>query len=201
MPDGTVGTRSMKSDIETLSVRSLARVVQTIGVDLGKRILRPGVDAYDRADYEVALSHFTETVASCPQLSEDLRPHIRICERVLSVVQTDDDILYRVSVAAWKHSSWLMKLRRRAYALQVRCKYCGHYTPYVAPDHGFAYLGSNNCKRCKRGYPVPEFGWDSMDGQAYIYYRHSVTEDEFYAEFEQEYDVYPDHTHFMKKSE
>jgi len=66
---------------------------------------------------------------------------------------------------------------------------------------GTAYLGSNNCAVCGRGYPVPDFAWDGIDGLAYIYYRHSVTEDAFYAEFEADYDVHPDRTHFMKAKE
>ena len=53
---------------------------------------------------------------------------------------------------------------------------------------------------CVHGYPVPEFAWDGVDGQAYIYYRHSVNEPEFYKEFEEEYDANPDHTFFLRKN-
>ena len=36
---------------------------------------------------------------------------------------------------------------------------------------------------------MPDFVWDSLDGQAYIYYRRSVSEEQFYREFEELFDV------------
>jgi hypothetical protein len=46
---------------------------------------------------------------------------------------------------------------------------------------------------------MPDFAWDGIDGQAYIYYRNSVTEKEFYREFEAQFDVEVDHTAFLAK--
>jgi hypothetical protein len=67
-----------------------------------------------------------------------------------------------------------------------RCKYCGHYTGYRSPDEGDAYMGTNNCEICGRGYPMPSARWDTDWGQSYIYQRGSVSDPEFYKEFEQE---------------
>lgn len=83
--------------------------------------------------------------------------------------------------------------------MKLRCKFCGHFTSYFDPDEGFAYIGGNNCENCGRGYPMPDFAWDGIDGQAYIYYRNSVTEPEFYREFEAQFDVEVDHKVFLKK--
>ena len=44
-----------------------------------------------------------------------------------------------------------------------------------------------------------DFIWDGIDGQAYIYYRNSVTEEAFYWEFEEQFDVEVDHRVFLKK--
>lgn len=74
---------------------------------------------------------------------------------------------------------------------KVRCKYCGHYTHYIAPNEGFAYMDSNNCSICGRGYPMPSTMWDTDWGKAYMYERGSVTEPEFYQEWEEENPSYP----------
>ncbi|MFA5166982.1 MAG: hypothetical protein WC530_00470 [Candidatus Omnitrophota bacterium] len=68
----------------------------------------------------------------------------------------------------------------------LRCKHCGHYTGYRSPDEGDAYMGTNNCEICGRGYPMPSARWDTDWGQSYIYQRGSVSDPEFYKEFEQE---------------
>lgn len=74
---------------------------------------------------------------------------------------------------------------------KLRCKYCGHYTNYIAPDDDVAYLGNNNCSNCGRGYPMPSCYWDTESGQKYMYERRSVTDPEFYVEFEKEHPFYP----------
>lgn len=74
---------------------------------------------------------------------------------------------------------------------KVRCKYCGHYTHYIAPNEGFAYMDSNNCSVCNRGYPMPSMMWDTDWGRAYMYERGSVTEPEFYREWEEEHPSHP----------
>jgi len=73
-----------------------------------------------------------------------------------------------------------------------RCKYCGHYTQYIPPNHSFAYLFlENHCRVCGRGYPMPTAFWDSEGGKAYMYERGSVCDPEFYATFELEHPQYP----------
>ena len=110
----------------------------------------------------------------------------------------------------WKNKSFIYKLfnrKKKPYfqtgllesQTKVRCKYCGHYTSYIGPDTGFAYMDGNNCEVCNRGYPVPTIYWDNIDGQAYIYYRGSVTDDDFYNDFERKHDVSPGRDYFMKK--
>ncbi len=74
---------------------------------------------------------------------------------------------------------------------KIRCKYCGHYTEHIHPNSGLAYLGSNNCSVCNRGYPAPSIAWDSIEGQNYIYNRGSVTDREFYEEFEKNNPEHP----------
>jgi hypothetical protein len=74
---------------------------------------------------------------------------------------------------------------------KLKCKYCGHYTNYIPPNEGLAYLESNNCGICGRGYPMPSIHWDSDWGQTYIYERGSVSEKKFYKEFEAMNPDYP----------
>lgn len=69
---------------------------------------------------------------------------------------------------------------------KFRCKHCGHYTGYIPPNEGFAYMGSNNCYVCGRGYPMPSVMWDTNWGQSYMYERGSVTEKEFYEDYERQ---------------
>jgi hypothetical protein len=77
------------------------------------------------------------------------------------------------------------------FARRGRCKHCGHYTAFIAPNDGLAYFGSNNCEICGRSYPMPSVRWDSEEGRRYMYERGSVTEPEFYREFEAAHPAYP----------
>jgi hypothetical protein len=199
MPDGSKGTRSLMDDFQTLRGRIFGRLRNALGDDEANRLVLPGINAYNFADYESALGYFVEAVKHHPEISEELRPHIRICQRVLATVLSRDDISYRDVFTKWERAPRLLRYFRGTPVFKVRCKYCGHYTPYIDPEDGLAYFNSNNCGLCGRGYPVPNFAWDGLDGQAYIYYRHSVTEPEFYKEFEEEYDPNPDHTFFLRK--
>ncbi len=198
-PEGVAAKRSLLEDFRTLRARIFIRIEKTIGDEAANRLVLPGINAYNTAEYENALSHFSEAFRESPQLADELKPHIHICRRVIATERIPDDRAYLDQVRKWESSSRLRKLFSKAHILKVRCKYCRHFTPYNDPDQGLAYLGTNNCQVCGRGYPVPDFAWDGVDGQAYIYYRHSVTEPQFYSEFEEQYDVYPDHTFFMAK--
>ena len=196
-PDGLKGTRSKMTDFQTLRGRIFARIQKA--APESEPILIHGRNSYNEANYQSALNSFRETTDKFPKLSEELAPHIEICKRVLKVSLNSDDRSYEESMAKWNGTSKVFRVFKTEPEYKIRCKYCGHYTPYHDPEDGFAYLGTNNCVICGRGYPAPDFAWDGIDGQAYIYYRNSVKEAEFYREFESRYEVNPDHTHFLKK--
>jgi len=66
----------------------------------------------------------------------------------------------------------------------IRCKYCGSYTEYIGPNEpAFGLIDRNNCSKCNRMYPVPDFYWDSWEGLEYMESRHSVPEGAFYKEY------------------
>ncbi len=198
--DGSRGTRSKDEDWQTVRYRIFDRLRSMLSVsELNVHLLR-GVSAYRVAAYEPALEYFDEAVKIHPELAEEIRPHILICKRVLSAKMTIEDLSYRDKLEKWNAVPRFIKFFKRSPEVKIRCKYCGHYTRYINPEEGFAYFNRNNCEICHRGYPVPDFAWDGIDGQAYIYYRGSVSEKEFYKEFEDEYDVFPDHTFFMEKT-
>ena len=199
MPDGGTAKRSRMDDFRTLRARIFIRIERTVGNEVGNRLVIPGINAYNTAKYENALNLFSEATCEFTQLIDELEPHIHICRRVVSAEKSPEDRAYLDQVKKWEKTSRLVKLFAKAPMLKVRCKYCGHFTPYIDPNQGFAYLDANNCQVCGRGYPAPDFAWDGVDGQAYIYYRHSVTEPQFYSEFEEQYDVHPDHTFFLAK--
>ncbi len=194
--DGSPGQRSLMGDFQTLRARIFQRL-QTIAPDC-EDVVMAGVNAYNVGDYEAALAHFSEAISGRPVLLDELAPHVRSCKRALLAVPSKADILYRDARSAWLRLPRLLRWLRRDPGHKLRCKYCGHYTLFIHPESGVAYFGMNNCAVCGRGYPVPDFAWDGIDGLAYIYYRNSVTEDAFYAEFEADYDVHPNRTHFMK---
>jgi hypothetical protein len=176
------------------------------------RLVIPGINAYNQGEYQRALSLFLGSIMEIPAFEEELRPHINICNRVIHTVLSPHDIEYSDAYTNWERLPFFMKWFRRAPRLKrrskygahftsyprfkLRCKYCGHFTSYIDPNEGFAYLRQNNCENCGRGYPMPDFAWDGIDGQAYIYYRNSVTEPEFYREFEAQFDVEVDHKVF-----
>jgi hypothetical protein len=192
--DGTKGTRSKMEDFRSVRARIFARL-QT--VDEASAVL-PGINAYNQGDYEAALSLFLASVKEVPACEEELRPHINICKRVIHSILSRPDIGYRDARSKWERFPFFIKWFRQAPPLKLRCKYCGHFTTYLDPNDGLAYLGGNNCEHCGRGYPIPDFAWDGIDGQAYTYYRNSVTEAEFYREFEAQFDVEVDHRVFFR---
>ncbi|MGH7014761.1 MAG: hypothetical protein ACREEL_11520 [Stellaceae bacterium] len=191
--DGKKGTRSKMEDARSVRSRVWARLEKT---DKDSALL-PGINAYNQGDYEIALSIFLGSAADIPACEEEIRPHIIICKRVVHSVLSPTDIEYRRACSKWEQLLIFAKWVKKSPPLKLRCKYCGHYTEYIDPDAGVAYLGLNNCENCGRGYPMPDFAWDGIDGQAYIYYRNSVREPEFYQEFEKQFDVEIDHRVFL----
>ncbi len=198
--NGSIGTRTTSKDFESLPRRIFIRIGKLITREDFEKILLPGVNAYNYGKYEEAIKFFKDIINICPKVEEEIHPYIEICNRVIATKKNEEDIAYEESVSKWlKKPIIIQKLfKGSAPIFKIRCKYCGHYTPCIDPMSGVAYLGLNNCEICGRGYPVPDHAWDSIDGQAYIYYRHSVTEEEFYKEFEDKYEVNPDHTYFLK---
>jgi len=66
----------------------------------------------------------------------------------------------------------------------IRCKYCGKYTRYINPNEPtFGFMNSNNCNKCGRMYPMPDFHWDGWEGLDYMENRHSVPDEKFYSEY------------------
>ncbi|OGT32477.1 MAG: hypothetical protein A2W28_08205 [Gammaproteobacteria bacterium RBG_16_51_14] len=197
-PDDTLGLRSNFEDGESLPRRIFIRIRKLMGDNNPDELILPGINAFNYGEYEEAEKWFRKSIEICPDVEIEIRPHLTICERVISTEKDDEDLAYERSRSQWKNVlvRWFLR-RERNY--HIRCKYCGHYTPYIDPHDSYAYLGQNNCQRCGRSYPTPDFSWDGVDGQAYIYYRNSVPEDIFYEEFEEQYDVKTDRTYFMKK--
>ena len=157
-----------------------------LSAEEGNKTIVPGHNAYNRGLYEEALEHFSKAIKLAPGVEEELCPHLLICRRIMGIAKDYRDGLYDESVNRWK-SSFLRRFRKSP-SLNLRCKYCGHYTQYISPNNGWGWAG-NQCHRCGREYPMPDFLWDSIDGQAYIYYRGSVSEPEFYLAFEEVFDV------------
>src|SRR5664280_204981 len=164
--NGTTGTRSKMDDFSSVRARIFARLGAIDKAFANERII-PGVNAYNQGDYERALSHFVGSVTEVPAFKEELRPHIRICNRVIHTILSSGDIAYREACAEWDKLPFFIKWSRKAPSLKLRCKYCGHFTAYLDPNEGLAYLGGNNCENCGRSYPMPDFAWDGIDGQAY----------------------------------
>lgn len=201
MPTGDTAQRSRLDDFNTLRGRIYLRIRECVGDYIGNLLVMPAVNVYNNGDYEEALTLMTLAIREFPALLPDLEPHMRICRRVILSSASSKDNDYLDMVKKWASKSWLARRLKTSPTPKVRCKYCGHFTPYIHPELGFAYLGTNNCQGCDRGYPAPDFIWDGIDGQAYIYYRHSVKEQEFYREFESQYNVHPDHTYFLSNNE
>ncbi len=82
----------------------------------------------------------------------------------------------------------------------IRCKYCGRYTEYIDPNeptYGFIYR--NNCSKCNRMYPVPDFYWDSWEGLEYMESRQSVPEGAFYKKYKKPKEKYSKEYNILKK--
>jgi hypothetical protein len=197
--NGSKETRSKMEDFLTVRARVFARL-KALNEASADNFLIPGVNTYNQGDYEAALGHFLRSLGQVPAFEDEIRPHIRICERVARTVPSSDDNEYRDAVSKWERLPFFLKWFRKSPPLKLRCKYCGHFTTYIDPNEGLAYMGGNNCELCWRGYPMSDFAWDGIDGQAYIYYRNSVSEEKFYREFENEFDVEVDHKIFLSAS-
>ena len=190
--DDTTYDRASFTDFNTVRGRIFERIIRKLGHKNSNGRVLPGVNAYNLGKYADALDVFESAIHLFPAIADELQPHIVVCRRVLASELTRGDLEYERTLQRWQQKPRLLKLISRGPLFKVRCKHCGRYTPYVDPDAGFAYMGTNNCARCGLGYPTPDFAWDGIDGQAYTYYRGSVSPNEsFYRQFEETFNVDP----------
>jgi len=208
--DGQEFERADSKDFETLPNRFLQRIEKELGSNKQNILdsLEDGLNKYNQGEYEDALKCFNNVTDTYPSLIIELEPFIDICNRVVKTIKSGKDLLYEAykkDMMKWHSRSFLYKLLHRKEkpifqfglleSVLVRCKYCGHYTSYKHPYDGFECMHkvksflSNSCKICERSYSAPSTDWDNIDGQAYIYYRHSVSEEVFYDEFEKKYNL------------
>jgi hypothetical protein len=165
-------------------------------------MLAPSHRLYDDGEYEQALAGFNAIIALEATARDVLWPFVEICRRVTSFPINSDDLTEAKAHDRWAEAKrrWPTFLFRRFFKATppyARCKYCARYIGYLPPDEGKpviggvlgAYVGGNQCPHCDRSYPMPSFYWDSVRGQAYIFYRRSVTEHVFYREFVRRFDV------------
>jgi hypothetical protein len=164
LPEGGRAPRASFQDVPTFHKRIFGRVRKCMGDAAANQILIPGVNAYNYGKYAKALRQFEQAIERVPAIEEELYPHLVICRRVLNVKKDDKDGQYEGQLRRWKAVPSLLRWVVRKPFWWIRCKYCGHYTSYIDPMQGFAYLGTNNCELCKRGYATPDFVWDSIDG-------------------------------------
>ncbi len=187
LPNGDESPRASMDDLTTFHQRIFGRIRDIMGDEAAISTANSAVNAYNSGKYDEALKHFRKALKITSAIEEEIYPHLIICQRVVAIEKNYEDGRYEQRLSSWESS--LFRRFRASPQMEIRCKYCGHYTRYIDPDQGLAYFGTNNCDHCFRGYPAPDFVWDSLDGQAYIYYRRSVSEEEFYEEFEELFDV------------
>lgn len=195
--DGREVRRGSGEDFSGLRSRHLELVEQLLRQESCEEIrewLAFAAEHYDRGDYRDAVWELRWCVNRLPALQPYVFNYQRICERVLTVPLTKEEMNYE-----WK----LRRIRALprplkrflvpSFQLQLRCKYCARYVPYIHPDvptFGIDPI-SNSCASCHRMYPMPSWLWDSPEGRAYGYYRMSFLGDDFYEEFERDYQPHP----------
>ena len=188
--------RASRDDFETLPRRVMEAVESIPGFEGNSELvdyMTQALNLYERGDYREAHRYLTASVKRLPIFTPYLSYYNRVCERVLATPLTIEEKKYESDVKRYLgRPKWLRKLIG-APLLKVRCKWCGRYTPYIAPDtptFGFD-TAANSCRTCGRMYPMPSWTWDSPDGRAYSYYRMSFKEEDFYDEFERDYGPNP----------
>jgi len=149
---------------------------------------------YECGDYETAMDGFRYFAEAIPASTEIIWPYMLFCEEVIAKSSNRDDIETRQNFERWKAAkimlpTWIFEHTFKSRPKKVRCKYCARFTAYIDPDEGVAYLGMNQCSHCQRSYSMPSLVWDSVPGQAYIFYRRSVNDVEFFQNFVKLFDV------------
>lgn len=195
LPDGNLIKRSSHDDFRTLSKRHIDKLYSVSGFQGEiEKWVDIGCGAYNKGEYEVALRYLKLGINALPALYECLFYYVRICERVLSVPPTADERAYEDALLRYSmRPRWYRRLFNSGFQIKLRCKWCGRLTRYVHPDtptYGLV-VSANSCWSCGTMYPMPSWLWDSPDGRAYSYYRHSFTNPAFYSEFEADFDPRP----------
>lgn len=140
-------------------------------------------DEYECGNYEVALAKLEQLTQTIPRSIEVTWPYLHLCKGVLARAPHPDDEEYRLTSKRWNAwrdllPTWLFKRFSRRPAF-LRCKYCGRFVRYLDPD-GWSIVNGIWCSKCSRSYPMPSLVWDSVGGQAYMFYRRSVRDTDFY---------------------
>jgi hypothetical protein len=155
--------------------------------------LRAARSSYDAGDYSEALQVLKWSLQRMPSIEPYLFHYVAVCEQVMAVPITPAERQYEEkrarSRALPRWCRWMTGSEER----QVRCKYCGRYTPYIDPNtptFGFR-TAANGCSACGRMYPMPSWMWDSPEGRIYSYTRVSFNDEAFYQEFERDYRPLP----------
>lgn len=194
--EGNKQTRASNTDFETLPVRHIEAIVNMPGFMEDKELIDLVGCArsyYDQGEYAKAQQYLKWSLKSMPNLEPLIFYYINVCEHVLAIPLTKEEVKYEAKFARYRALPKWLRWIMPGFEFQMRCKWCGRYTRYIHPDvptFGFDTL-SNSCLFCNRMYPMPSWLWDSPDGRAYSYYRMSFSGDEFYEVFEQDYDPTP----------
>ncbi len=118
------------------------------------------VAAYNLGVYEVAYVRLRELVEEHPGALGGCFSLLYTCERVLQTLPDEADLVHALRWTPTPYTSLgRFRLRFGTPTKPVRCKWCGHYTKWVAP-HEDSLLG-NECQRCRSVYPMPAWDWDT----------------------------------------
>lgn len=157
--------------------------------DVGQELLVPLVTAYNQGRYEDARGYVRAVIERLPEAERELGIYAWTCDRVLAVEFDETDLIVVEREEAWQGANALARLLRSGPPVIVRCKWCGHFTPYVDPG---VHVYENQCSRCSCAYPAPDFDWDSLQGMAYCAgsgsWETSATPDRLWNEFFDEYE-------------
>lgn len=191
-------SRASGQDSLSLKKRTVDAIWDLAGYDRDKELrdkIALAIGTYERGKYSESLEHFHWSVKRLPTLFPHVFYYMKVCQRILKIPLTSEDIDYERELQKYENSSKFVKMFLTVPGLKIRCKWCGRYTNFIHPDvstMGFAFT-ANSCSYCIHTYPMPSFIWDSPNGRAYSYYRKSFTRGnkKFYKDFEEDYDPIP----------